>query len=114
MDATVKERWVEALTSGKFTQGSGALRTTWPAMVRHCCLGVLCELYHQATEEGEWDFNSMRKDVFVVRGHAKRSDPHAAVLDWAGLPPQKSNTLAMMNDTGVTFDGIATFIRDEL
>lgn len=38
--------WVEALRSGEFTQGYGALTRYWPrdGRTEYCCLGVKCEL----------------------------------------------------------------------
>lgn len=46
LDPTVKTLWVEALRSGRFTQGTGALSTHAGG---NCCLGVACEL---AVEQG--------------------------------------------------------------
>lgn len=39
MKPEVKKKWVEALRSGKYQQGGGALRLG----DRYCCLGVLAE-----------------------------------------------------------------------
>jgi hypothetical protein len=38
MDAVLKQKWVEALRSGKFEQGTGHLTNKGC----YCCLGVLC------------------------------------------------------------------------
>jgi len=40
MDKEVKQKWVDALRSGKYKQGQGYLRTP----DGYCCLGVLCEV----------------------------------------------------------------------
>lgn len=40
MDAQLKAKWVEALRSGEYRQGTMYLRREG----KHCCLGVLCEL----------------------------------------------------------------------
>jgi len=40
MDAQIKEKWVEALRSGKYEQGQSALKRDG----RFCCLGVLCDI----------------------------------------------------------------------
>lgn len=37
-------KWVEALRSGKYKQGTGALKTVENGMEWHCCLGVACEV----------------------------------------------------------------------
>jgi hypothetical protein len=48
IDPELKRRWVEALWSGQYEQGSGTLRaTTWHddgLLTTHCCLGVFCDL----------------------------------------------------------------------
>jgi hypothetical protein len=40
MDPAVKEKWIEALRSGDYEQGKGALSIAGT----YCCLGVLCEI----------------------------------------------------------------------
>jgi hypothetical protein len=42
MDAELKAKWVAALRSGTYTQGTGELHT--PSEKSFCCLGVLCEV----------------------------------------------------------------------
>lgn len=47
MNATIKKQWVEALRSGKYTQGEGSLAKRdddFNCKLKHCCLGVLCEV----------------------------------------------------------------------
>ena len=41
MNQELKQKWIEALKSGKFTQGYGRLRTEEG---KYCCLGVFCEV----------------------------------------------------------------------
>jgi len=43
MNAKVKKRWVAALRSGTYKQGTGQLKDV--TNDTFCCLGVLCELY---------------------------------------------------------------------
>jgi hypothetical protein len=40
MDPKIKEKWIEALRSGKYEQGEGTLNKD----NKFCCLGVLCEV----------------------------------------------------------------------
>lgn len=48
MKQSVMRRWVKALRSKKYKQGKGTLKyRTATGVTRHCCLGVLCELYQQ-------------------------------------------------------------------
>jgi hypothetical protein len=41
MKAELKQKWLEALRSGKYKQGQAVLRTSAD---RFCCLGVLCDI----------------------------------------------------------------------
>ena len=47
MKKEIAKKWVKALRSGKYKQGKRALKVETKNNVRHCCLGVLCELYQQ-------------------------------------------------------------------
>jgi hypothetical protein len=46
MNPDIKAKWVAALRSGEYKQGTGSLRNS---QNEYCCLGVLCEV---AVEEG--------------------------------------------------------------
>jgi hypothetical protein len=50
MKAEIKQLWIDALRSGKYQQGTGALRI----VNEYCCLGVLCDLHAQAGL-GQWN-----------------------------------------------------------
>tara|TARA_R100001244_G_scaffold121497_1_gene91124 strand:- start:646 stop:1044 length:399 start_codon:yes stop_codon:yes gene_type:complete len=57
MKTDIKQKWLEALRSGKYRKGTGQLReqgskTTKP---RYCCLGVLCDLYIKETGKAKWE-----------------------------------------------------------
>lgn len=42
MNVEWKQKWLDALRSGKYKQGTGVLRDQYN---RFCCLGVLCDVY---------------------------------------------------------------------
>jgi len=47
MKKEIAKKWVKALRSGKYKRGEGYLKQyNKKNQVRHCCLGVLCELYN--------------------------------------------------------------------
>lgn len=49
MNPEIKERWLEALRSGKYKQGQKLLRARdVDGNEYHCCLGVLCDLAVEA------------------------------------------------------------------
>jgi len=52
MKKEVAKKWVKALRSGKYKQGKGYLKQfTSKNEPRHCCLGVLCELYNDTMKK---------------------------------------------------------------
>ena len=50
MNPQVKEKWVNALRSGEYSQCDGKLRSA----DGFCCLGVLCDLYSQEPFTKGW------------------------------------------------------------
>lgn len=78
MNPEVKVRWLEALRSGKFKQGNGALCNEGG----YCCLGVLCEIEGKLVEVPDGG-----------RVHRGVSTPYAAGatgdrIEWY-LPPEE-------------------------
>jgi fatty acid-binding protein DegV len=51
MDKDIKAKWLEALRSGRYRQGEGALRVD----DKFCCLGVLPESLNSTLGIGEQD-----------------------------------------------------------
>lgn len=119
MNPDVRDKWVEALLSGEFVKGIGALRKpTETEALEHCCLGVLTELYHRETGNGKWilagDESCYR---FEVDGTYESSAGFLtdSVRIWAGLPncnpDVDGETLSNANDTGLSFEQIADLIK---
>jgi hypothetical protein len=50
MNPEVKARWVAALRSGEYLQGTSTLRIG----DQFCCLGVLCDIYSAERGGGNW------------------------------------------------------------
>ncbi len=122
MNADVKAKWLAALrgeleeSPGKpFVQGTGQLR----ADGRHCCLGVLCELYRRDTGRGGWGRSSEFEDG--GRDSSVATVPHGVAV-WAGFPARVrtpfihalSRSLADLNDNGSSFSDIADIIEAQL
>lgn len=128
MNKRVKSLWLEALRSGRFQRGTGVLRRTYgDGTQRHCCLGVLCELYRENQEkedlepltwreEGEDDWSTTSSRVGVARvpgdilGPEQRCYLPSPVADWAGIEMRGAIgdgessiefTLAQINDAGM-------------
>lgn len=110
MNPIVKEKWVKALLSGQYQQGIAHLHIG----NKYCCLGVLCDL---AVQEGIIDPPILKDREYQYAGQHTCTLP-TAVSDWAGvdcigaLPTR--DTLAWMNDRGVSFVGIADAIQTHL
>lgn len=101
MNPEIKRRWVEALRSGRYTQGRRCLRT-----VAHefCCLSVLCDL----KDPHGWRWDNDRRawhygDNFDIESDVGLSPD---VVAWAGLgdteipvsPEVQGHQLAEWND----------------
>lgn len=113
------QKWVEALRSGRFQQGQNQLRRDDNT---YCCLGVACELYHEATGQGEWDDGQFCVNRFCVKGESSAFSLPSPVQQWLrinspsgvidpNLPKPRRQSLIRMNDLGKSFDEIADFIE---
>lgn len=111
MDKRIKKLWVEALRSGEYKKGKGALR----ANGKFCCLGVLCNLHAQ--EHPEIAAQQTLKNTYM--GHQEL--PPDEVYKWAKLDKYDivvigdiSNEIALHNDNGASFKKIAKAIEEQL
>jgi hypothetical protein len=96
MDKDIKAKWLEALRSGRYRQGEGALRVD----DKFCCLGVLCDLI----APGEWMGGVFRaNEVFLPE----------SLNSTLGIGEQDLE-LAEMNDSGKSFAEIADYIEQNL
>jgi hypothetical protein len=118
MDPEVKHRWVEALRSGRYEQGTGALNKEG----KLCCLGVLCEV---ALEDGLPMEVGQHKDGvghLVVEYDEVSSVLPDLVQEYAGLSDDNPSvliggstiSLAELNDDGTSFNVIADVIEEQL
>lgn len=116
MDPKIKQKWVEALRSGKHTQGKQALR---PSANQYCCLGVLCDVLGL-----EWEYKSTGSypmgfyiiDVDPVKG---RQVSNGCLPDYTatrvGITRKVSEQILVeMNDGDKTFTEIADYIEANL
>jgi uncharacterized protein YeaC (DUF1315 family) len=129
MNPEIKQKWVDALLSGKYDQGSEKLRSRQG----YCCLGVLCDLYAQE-QNIEWKFNGeyeespLPMDYWYFDGEGEFLPE--SVREWAGFSlhsPQVRievteeyeddwvyhDEIANLNDTGYTFNDLAKMIQEQ-
>ena len=99
MNKTLKEKWVNALRSGKYKQGKGRLRTCVEATVdepnpdwKYCCLGVLCDLM----EGGKWN-----KAAFKYKNHSDHVVLPASLGLEIGLHPSPDLPIRELRENGL-------------
>lgn len=107
------EKWLEALESGEYKQGTGEL--TDEKMKRWCCLGVVCDVARK---------NGVRKlsdEELINNGYLPATMSKALGIDEEGgflenirYRGRIFDTLARLNDAGVRFKTIAKIIRQNL
>lgn len=106
----INELWADALESGEYTQGQGALCKNG----EYCCLGVLIDL---AIKHGV----QIRTELQPTSGRVQYDEhygflPHS-VAAWAGLQDSRGSfhggSLFDLNDSGVSFREIAAIIRSK-
>lgn len=127
MKSSIAEKWVKALRSGRYKQGKRALKTkSKRGVVRHCCLGVLCELYNKEHKnklkvkksDDPFDNVEFNYNTVVFRfGNESMTLPNK-VKSWAGMKSYEgfipcSRNLMELNDDGVSFKDIANTIELE-
>ena len=131
MNPEVKQKWIDALRSGKYEQGSEKLRS----VSGYCCLGVLCDLYAQE-HDTQWEFrgneetNLQPMDYWYYEGESEFLPE--SVMDWAELKTHNptvrvycedsddedtcyyNDEIANVNDSGYSFNQIADTIEAQL
>jgi hypothetical protein len=119
----VKQRWLQALRSGKIKQARGKLRREDDSM---CCLGVLCNLHAEShpkiaakqTEKTSYMGNSDLPSVEVLKWAFKNwnsgFDDEAVFIHSTAGGFGYSGTLAEKNDNGASFKQIANIIEKHL
>jgi hypothetical protein len=117
MNPVIKEKWVAALRSGEYTQGTGVLNRLDEEF---CCLGVLCEIALKEGVDIEKALEPMRDYEVYTYGGSVYCLPDE-VERWSGLDQDelvphpvddRNTTLAAVNDSKVSFTVIADIIEE--
>jgi hypothetical protein len=130
MKKDIAKKWVKALRSGKYKQGKSFLKQfNSKGQPKHCCLGVLCELYNDTMKKNHKRTISVkfRDDSYLYYGYVKFANKDgslpAVVRKWAGIKNEMgtfsyterifkhTKCLADLNDTGKKFSTIADIIE---
>lgn len=130
MKQNIMKKWVKALRSGKFKQGTGTLKQyNSKGQVKYCCLGVLCELYNEDMKkkkkktlpETTKDYNSCFVDWHKCTNFGDKAfDLPKEVMKWSGVETSTGYlwytlgdlpSLSSLNDAGKKFKTIANIIE---
>lgn len=118
MNQTIKKKWVDALRSGNYEQGSYMLKS---GDGRYCCLGVLCDLAVQEGVAREERTTNTPDPQYYYDGAADLLP--ASVIKWAGLDSNNAQVeygdgvvpLSVLNDEeNLTFNEIADLVEEQL
>lgn len=93
MKKDIAMKWIKALESGQYTQISGRLTRN----NSYCCLGVLCKI----TNSKKWKYQN------VLPNHVMNKTEMNSQNGEFNL----TNSLADLNDNGLSFKEIAKTIR---
>lgn len=113
MNQEIKTKWLAALRSGKFTQGTGYLakRHFDSPHYSHCCMGVLCEILELPTT-----CNGGKVKGYCDGSTEWLPDEAVRLAELpSGNPVTSKGQLTKLNDVdGLSFDEIADIIEKEL
>ncbi len=106
MDPELKQKWLDALRSGKYKQGEGQLRNVQDEF---CCLGVLADIqgrrWRRHVALGGYDYGISCDGNTDFGGE---DDPR--LLAAIGNADRRKK-LIVMNDSGKSFKQIAAYIQ---
>ena len=114
MNSAIKTKWINALTSGQYLQGTGTLKDTIQGKLQFCCLGVLCDLYSKENGKPWTESGAILNESVVLP---------LEVMDWAGIERARTRevnisttiSLVTLNDTKrYSFNDIAKQIQEHL
>lgn len=111
MKPRIKKLWIEALRSGEYKQGKYRLVNERGTPTKFCCLGVLTNLYVEATGDADvWERRDNTLD-YAVQRWAGLIGPNP----WLGpLDNAEGSSAIDLNDNGVPFPEIADLIEEYL
>lgn len=101
LDPEVKRKWVEALRSGEYAQGTGRLAAKTLNGIVYCCLGVKAKI------EGNLVPYDYDNSLFMYCGTGATGS-----LPLEEMPPEIQEKLSTFNDTDErSFKWIASYIE---
>lgn len=123
MKPEIKQKWIDALRSGKYNQCHGGLSRTSNGALLYCAIGVLVEVFRLETGVGRWsqydgDLNNQDRTFISPDGRggqdARRGSAPPALYLWTGVENAMRTVFQLvskMNDEGASFSEIANFLE---
>lgn len=115
MNSEVKQKWITALRSGEYKQGTRCLHNIDNEF---CCLGVLCDIYLREHQKS-WQLHPSKPKYFLTENDAEFASVQTSYLPevvriWAGIDSYDPLSLSCDNDQGRSFEEIANKIEAKL
>jgi hypothetical protein len=105
MNQEIKQEWVTGLRSGQYTQTKGTLKNE----DGYCCLGVLCDIVKDRMKLTWTDIKNLNNHYLPseIVQFCELEDHNPSIV-------AEENTLAVLNDEGMSFLEIAELIEEHL
>ncbi len=110
MNKEVKDKWIEALESGKYKQGQENLRKG----DKYCCLGVLCDII-DTSKWYSYDFEGLYEYTYNnVEASYGTTLPYNLRIKLEITPEQQSELIQLNDAEDYDFPAIADWIKENL
>jgi hypothetical protein len=103
VDAELKEKWLKALRSGQYRQGTGRLRTADDC---YCALGVLCD----TSGKGRWVVDEAGCRMYKTDDWTAYVLPSPDLID----EDQRDEIILLNDGEGKSFAEIADWIEENV
>jgi hypothetical protein len=111
MRKSIKNKWVKALRSGKYKQGTGQLHSENEEGKSFCCLGVLATIVDPYQKTWEPTNGYFADEESPGEWESPRHAVQARLLGKGGLGVGVAKKLGKFNDKGKSFKWIASYIE---
>lgn len=110
-----RKKWIEALRSGNYRQGTNRLCTLTADGPYYCCLGVAYAIFKDQFEIKTVDYHSVRR-FDGASGNLEHPDIRNALginrIGYLLKTIEGRSSLVTLNDDGYTFEEIASIIEE--
>lgn len=103
MKPEIKEKWLEALRSGNYKQGTGKLRQVEKNGDTYCCLGVLCDVLGVKWHTSDDDWDGHPAYGVMDNRYINDSDLPDRIRNKVGLTYEDTEKLIHLNDGGFNY-----------